>query len=624
MYNWLANLIGNDNGVDFTERDKKIIMQTPTSYESRSLIAETLQALATSSRLPGPKGDKGDKGDTGPQGIQGPQGAKGDTGPQGIQGPQGPKGDTGPQGPKSDLISPYEYGAVGDGKADDTQAIQAMLNDWHNRNVSLSGDFRITSPLVINNSTIINLSGKIFVDAPMDYAIVVNTQSGINGGGLGELYLKNNSGGIRVTNNALFTADGLHMSDIKTGKAGVYVDKNSDMTDTWGFVHLKDMVMRNTSYQEGSMGVYGGRDSIYNNLEIINLETGIRLYGWDNFIDGFHPWNDIPEVLKNGVGVYLESTANDTYVNNYYNDTMRYGFKMEADTALTVVGMLSMWNTDLFNDTLGDVRPYTIYYTNNSLIKPGARVTISASHLNQDPSQNGNGKLTPVLSSIKDNLINIPDYTGGSPWLNLPMPIRNLVDGDDLNTYQNTGEHTINGAKNLVNYPSGASTWATLEVEKINGNTTIQRLTDTNNQIFIRTLRGNPATWTTWDDISKKYNTTGSVTLNDGFTDYSSTQATSVIRNGNQVQIQGAVKNSAVLAAADSTIIGTVPVGYRPANNINITAHGSGMNLFLLQVSTAGSITVSRYGTGTQIDVPVGAWLNIGVGYITNDAQPTV
>ena len=31
-----------------------------------------------------------------------------------------------------------------------------------------------------------------------------------------------------------------------------------------------------------------------------------------------------------------------------------------------------------------------------------------------------------------------------------------------------------------------------------------------------------------------------------------------------------------------------------------------------------------NYGTSTQIDVPDGACLNIGVGYITNDPQPTV
>ena len=271
MFNWLARLIGNDVGVNFTDRDKKIIMQTATSYESRSLIAETLQALATSSRLPGPKGDKGDKGDPGepgPKGDTGATGPMGATGPRGVQGPQGETGPAGEQGPKGDT---GEAGPAG--------------------------------------------------------------EQGPKG---------------------------------ETGEAGPKGDKG-DKGDTG---------------ETGPQGPQG---------------------------------------------------------------------------------------------------------------------------------------------------------------------------------------------------PSGVAV-----------------------------------------------NTSGAVSLNAGFSDYSSTQTTSVIRNGNYVQIQGAVKNSAILPAADSTIVGTVPAGYRPATNINITSHGSGMNLFLLQVSTTGSITVSRYGTGTQIDVPVGAWLNIGVGYITNDAQPTV
>lgn len=461
----------------------------------------------------GPAGPKGDKGDTGPQGIQGPmgpQGPKGDVGdigpqgPQGIQGPtgpQGPKGDTGPQGPKSDLVSPYEYGAIGDGKADDTQAIQTMLDDWRNRNVSLSGDFRITSPLVINNSVQIDLTGKLFVDGDMDYAIIINTTSGIYGGGIGEIDLNNRAGGIKVTNNAVFTPTSIRMQDIASNKAGIYVDKNPNSGDTYGYVHLRDVTMHNLSQQDGSIGVYAGRDSVYNNLETINLEMGFRIYGWDNFIDGFHPWNDIPAVVKKGVGIYLEASANDTYVANYYNDTMKYGFVLDEDTALTVSNMLSMWNTEFFNDTLDPGHPFALYYSNDKLVRPGSRVTLSGAHINQDPSQNGNGKLTPILSSIKDNLVNLPDFTGDSNWWNLPLTIRPLADGDDLNDYQKTGKHITNGAKNLVNYPSGASTYATLEVEKVNDTTTIQRLTDTNNHIFVRTLGGNPAVWSAWTEV---------------------------------------------------------------------------------------------------------------------------
>ena len=80
-----------------------------------------------------------------------------------------------------------------------------------------------------------------------------------------------------------------------------------------------------------------------------------------------------------------------------------------------------------------------------------------------------------------------------------------ILDGVDLNDYTGVYKYTINGAKNLVNYPSGASNYASLEVERINDNTTIQRLTDTNSHIFIRTLGGNPAAWSAWSRVDAGY-----------------------------------------------------------------------------------------------------------------------
>lgn len=78
-----------------------------------------------------------------------------------------------------------------------------------------------------------------------------------------------------------------------------------------------------------------------------------------------------------------------------------------------------------------------------------------------------------------------------------------ITDGTDLNTLTDTSRYVTNEAKNLVNYPSGASTYATLEVEKINSDTSTQKVTDTNNKVFIRTLGGSPATWSDWIDITQ-------------------------------------------------------------------------------------------------------------------------
>jgi hypothetical protein len=465
----------------------------------------------------------------------------------------------------NELVTPYKYGAVGDGKADDTQAIQTMLDDWKNRSVSLSGDFRITSPLHINNSVQIELTGKLIADAAMDYAIVVKATSGISGGGIGEIDLNNLSGGILVTNNAVFTPVGFNIKDIASNKIGISVDKKTTDGDTYGYVHMHDITMHNTSYQDKSIGVYGGRDSFYNNLETINLEIGMKLYGWDNYINGFHPWNDIPEIVKKGVGLYLESTANDTHVNNYYNDTMKYGFVLEADVSLTVTNMLSMWNTEFFNDSVNPGHPFVIYYSNDKISKPGRLISISNSKFNQDPSQNSNGNLIPILSSISDNIISVSGDISQSNWWNLPMQVRPLVDGDDVNKYSEAGSHAVNGANNLVNYPSGASNYATLEVYKVNGDTSTQKLTDTNNKVFIRTLGGNPATWSSWTELAPTSST--STVSNKGVT-------MTFTRFGNIVTVHGSGSYTGGDVNTFSKISdNVVPSGFLPNGLVLVNAN---------------------------------------------------
>lgn len=87
----------------------------------------------------GPQGLKGDKGDTGlqgPQGDAGIQGIQGEIGSQGLQGVQGVKGDRGDVGPQGvpgpgqthiTIFNVMDYGAIGDGVHDDTQAIKDCI-----------------------------------------------------------------------------------------------------------------------------------------------------------------------------------------------------------------------------------------------------------------------------------------------------------------------------------------------------------------------------------------------------------------------------------------------------------------------------------------------------------------
>lgn len=613
MSNWLVRLMGNSVGVDFTDRDKKIIMQTPTSYESRSLIAETLQALATSSRLPGPKGDKGDKGDTGPQGIQGPQGPKGDTGPQGVQGPQGPKGDTGPQGPQGIQGPQGPQGPKGD------TGPQGPKGDMDLSQITVGG-----RNLFLNSKSLFGVA----TNAGVSYTIEdydantkmwhITAPAGNTTGNSGIYFSQ-----PKNSSTSFVSGDKWVMSiDIKgSGYMSRFGLQKSSLTSPSGN-------MPTDWTRISSSGVMQGTSTdvvIYFNTSTVPLDIYIKL---PKLEVGNVPtdWTPAPEdFIKKSNQLPAEArdfnylaTHMQTYQGTWYNRSESVANAPTDNWTYSVIEVIAgnSESTGVIRTTRFATNAVYSAAINGGAVQRWVLIADDATVVHKTGNETVDGDKT-FTGNIK--------FSGDTNIVSATTRGQ-ILDGYDLNGYTDIYKYTINGANNLVNYPSGASNYASLEVEKINEITTIQRLTDSHNNIFIRSLRGNPATWTMWSmvDTNVSVNTTGTVTLNEGFTDYSSTQTTSVIRNGNQVQIQGAVKNSAVLAAADSTIVGTVPAGYRPANNINITAHGSGMNLFLLQVSTAGSITVSRYGTSTQIDVPAGAWLNIGVSYITNDAQPTV
>lgn len=317
------------------------------------------------------------------------------------------------------VITPYMYGAVGDGKTDDTAAIQNMFDDWKNQNIFIRGDFLITNTINIKNTSRVTFAGKIIVGADLPYLFNVGVNFSIDGGGVGELHLNNRSGGFTIHDNAIFTPRGLRVLDVGANKIGINVQTNSS-SDTDGYIHANDITFANQSgtAQWKSIGIYAGRDSYFNNIETINLETGIYLFAWDNFIQGFHPWNDQPDIVKVGVGLHLGQNANDTFVSNYYNDTMKYGVVLDADLSLIMSNVLSMWNSEFYNENSNPGNPFLLYYTNDKLLGVGKNIMISNSHFNQSPANTSN--LTPIFSSIPETYATILGYQYDSTWWNLP------------------------------------------------------------------------------------------------------------------------------------------------------------------------------------------------------------
>lgn len=172
--------------------------------------------------LTGPQGVIGLTGPAGPQGIQGPAGPQGPTGPQGIQGltgltgttgatgAAGPTGPVGPQGLPGTILgftTVTAYGAVGNGIANDTTAIQNAINA--NRWIYVpSGTYRVTSAISVPSNTTIVCGPNVIFD--------ISTASSANvfyaAGSFGSTYA--------LTANAVVGASSLTMS---SGSAANFV-----------------------------------------------------------------------------------------------------------------------------------------------------------------------------------------------------------------------------------------------------------------------------------------------------------------------------------------------------------------------------------------------------------------
>lgn len=88
---------------------------------------------------------------------------------------------------------------------------------------------------------------------------------------------------------------------------------------------------------------------------------------------------------------------------------------------------------------------------------------------------------------------------------------------------------------------------------------------------------------------------------------------------GNQVYLKGALTPTATIPANNITTMFTLPAGYRPIGiGAFFVCQGTGMNRWLLRIHPSGIVSVDRYGTTTNIDIPSGAWLTFDVYFSVN------
>lgn len=186
----------------------------------------------------------------------------------------------------------------------------------------------------------------------------------------------------------------------------------------------------------------------------------------------------------------------------------------------------------------------------------------------------------------------------------------------DLDDYRETGIWRT-GDSLPTNCPSGF-TWSQLFITKV-GTTWTQFLIDCKgsaNGIRVAFRQGNSTSWGTW------YTYTTAVlsetpTLASGWALYDSTPLI-CRKQGNVVYIAWKVKPTAEIAANNNTTMFTLPTGYRPATAHYVIGHGSGMSIYLCEITTGGAVKIQRYGTTANSAIGSGAWITGSTTFIVD------
>ena len=106
-------------------------------------------------------------------------------------------------------------------------------------------------------------------------------------------------------------------------------------------------------------------------------------------------------------------------------------------------------------------------------------------------------------------------------------------------------------------------------------------------------------------------------TLTSEFTLYNADSVCQYRKIGKYVQLRGEVKpTTAISGSLTAVIIFTLPTEFIPSQLCNFVCQGSSVNRWLMQVSTSGNVSFSRYGTSSLAQAGTNAWLPFDVGYL--------
>ena len=298
-------------------------------------------------------------------------------------------------------VTPQMFGAVGDGTADDTVALQNAVN------------YCITNKckLISKGNYIYLIAQPIVVDTcDIDFnRATITTNENIN---IFEINTNDYYGNIKnITFDCTHANSGIKVIN---GRKKTFKNLIFNNISNYGFHYASgyEILLQDSHFNgngtDSSVGIYAqGGDSNFEDIILIDCYKAIINRGM-NYFRSIHAWMKTKTIL-NGSTMFelLNSVA---YVINCYSDTYYITFNNNGGYVIANA------NKIFFNDTIyleNEERPYVFFFTGDSNSNRNSFINSDVIGVRSAQTINFSNNTNPKIKVNNNNLVWVSGYTGG-------------------------------------------------------------------------------------------------------------------------------------------------------------------------------------------------------------------
>lgn len=317
-------------------------------------------------------------------------------------------------------ITPFEFGAAGDGVADDTKALQAAVDAAIAKKTALvspmSAVYAVSAPIEIRGMlnadfqfaeirAAARMPAVIRYDASPYYTVLRNLR--VDAALQADVCV------------SIVNARKLRLDNLVTGrhlKTALKIDRGYEIFVQNSHFNGTDPDRKSSDVAENTVGIdIATSDCHFSDIVIIDCKTAVVNRGF-NFYDRIHAWTAKPAVIIDSVCFDVWSPC---IISDSYADTFQICVRVRRkNVECKLIGCGAFYNENLYKAKLGHVEPYLFWMDEGD----GRGVSLHSSFMR------GTGAMPAHYCNITNCAVSTDVSTSFVRWQGAPVPPKTAAD----------------------------------------------------------------------------------------------------------------------------------------------------------------------------------------------------